>query len=487
MFSTKNLFSHALHPSYAVLVFVVGIIAGDIFTLITRQALFINTLWLIFAVLVLIATIECPKLLFMPLAFLAGFIVINYRSAPDLNGQEYFQTLENQTITITGTITEDPDTSEQKTSLRISNLEIAGQHVPGTIFIQSRKNTTLQRSDIITITGKLTSGFGTFSGMMYRPEIINLERKEPGDVFLKLRNFFADKIKAYLGKAESALGLGYLLGMRSSLPDGLADTLKTVGLTHIIVASGANLSILIGFARKVFGKISRFTGLFGSTFLILSYVGIVGLQPSMVRAGIVSILSLIAWYVGRTFQPARLLAIVAAITLIYNPMYLIDLGWLLSFASFAGILILGPALTHFFYGKKEPNFLGATLIETLSASLLCTPILLYFFGTFSFISLAANLLILPTISAAMALTFTIGLAAIFIPPLAQIISFPTNFLLSYHLNIINFFGAQKIFLLKIPTNNPYVFLLYIPLMLPFIFKKLYNIYNAKNHRRAGHD
>lgn len=456
-----------------------GIIIGDIFTLVTRQTIFIGALWLVFSILILIITIECPYIIFLPLAFLAGFILINFRSVSDLSSQEYFENIKNQTIEITGTITEDPDTSEQKTNFRISNLKIKEQEISGTLFISSRKNTELKRSDIVTLKGKIASGFGTFSGMMYRPTITNITREEPGDIFLKVRDWFSEKIKKYLSAEQSALGLGYLLGTRSSLPEGLADTLKVVGLTHIIVASGANLSILIGFARKFLGKISRFAGLFGSTLLVLSYVGIVGLQPSMTRAGLVSILSLIAWYVGRSFQPARLLLIVAAVTLLINPMYIIDLGWLLSFASFAGIMILGPKLTTFFYGKKEPNFLSSTLLETISASLLCTPILLYFFGTLSLISLVANLLILPTISAAMALTFVTGLTAIIIPPLAGLIGKLAGLLLDYHLLVINFFGAQDIFLIKIPPNNPYIFLLYIPLLLLFIGEKLYNSSKCK--------
>lgn len=468
-----------IHPSYIFMAFVVAIIVGDIWALISREIYFETPIWLIFAGLALILAIFYSRIIAVPLALLAGFICVNYRAAVDLIGQDYFQNLQGQTITITGKITEDPDTTEQKTNFRINHLKIGEQEVAGTLFIQSAKNTTIKRSDIITLKGKLTAGFGTFPGMMYRPQIMDLVREEPGDIFLTMRDFFADKVRLHLSDGQAALGLGYLLGARSSLPDGLADTLKIVGLTHIIVASGANLSILIGFARKFLGKISRFTGLIGSALLVFSYVGIVGLQPSMTRAGLVSVLSLVAWYVGRNFQPWRLLTIVAAATLLYNPMYLIDLGWLLSFASFAGIMILGPEVTKFFYGEKEPNFLGATLLETVSASLLCTPILLYFFGTLSLISLLANLLILPTISAAMALTFLTGVLAMVAPPLAGVVGWVTGKLLDYHLWVINFFGAQDLFLLKIPAEDPRVFLLYIPLLLLMGGKKLYNLYKCK--------
>ena len=194
-----------------------------------------------------------------------------------------------------------------------------------------------------------------------------------------------------------------------------------------------------------------------------------------------SIFSLIAWYVGRRFDAWRLLLLVAAITLLYNPMYILDLGWLLSFASFAGILILGPLLTKMFYGDKKPNFLAAIFLETISASLLCMPILLFTFGQISLISLVANLLILPTIPIAMALTFVTGVLS-FWPWLAQLLGHISELILNLHLGIINFFGEQTIFLITIDKNQPWVFALYVLLIIPLIFKVLQFVRDASSRR-----
>ena len=399
-----------------------------------------------------------------------GVIISSVVRITTYSPQEQWAGLLGQTVTVAGTVVEDPDTNENKTTLRLNGLGLLtseGQMVAvdGTMFLSLRANRAVKRSDRITVEGKLTEGFGTFSATMYRPSIKRLERPKPGDVFLAARDFLAGKIRSVIPEPESALGLGYLLGVRSSLPEGLAETLKIVGLTHIIVASGANLSILIGFARKMFGRISRAFGLITSLILTFFYIGMVGLSPSVVRAGLVSGIALITWYVGRDLKPWRLLLIVAAATLLYNPMYLIDLGWLLSFGSFAGILSLGPRLACFFYGKKKPGIIGATLLETVAASLLCTPILLYFFGATSVISLLANILVLPTIAVAMALTFATGVLAIFnVPVVTGLVGQVATWLLSYHLAVINFFGAQEIFLIEIPAGQPVVFLLYLPLV-----------------------
>ena len=476
-----------IHPSWIFMGFVTGIILGDILMLVLRIEFFAAPIWLACAIITALVALLMSRRCCLILALIAGVITMSHRGAIDLAGQTYLQRFVGQVIMVTGTIAEDPDTSESKTTVRLTDLKMGGkidkksvdsvglqgaQATPGALYASLAKNTTLRRSDTVTLRGKMGEGFGTFSGTLYRPTIIANARGSPGDIFLNIRDWFSSNITEHVPSPENALGLGYLLGMRSSLPTGMAEMLKVVGLTHIIVASGANLSILIRFSRKILGKLSRFAGLFGSVLLVVFYVGMVGITPSMSRAGLVSALSLIVWYVGREFRPVRLLMIVAGITLLYNPMYVIDLGWLLSFASFAGIMLLSPFITKFFYGEKKPGIIGGTIIETMSASLICLPILLYFFGTISLISLVASLLILPTTTAAMVLTFVTGVLNLFFTPLAALVGQICTWLLSYHLWVINFFGTQKMFMVNIGAENPFIFLIYLPIIGILIWPKI---------------
>ena len=66
------------------------------------------------------------------------------------------------------------------------------------------------------------------------------------------RNWFSERIDLSLPKKEAGLGKSYLLGMKTGLDKDLSENLKMVGLTHIVVASGAHLSILVEIARKIF-------------------------------------------------------------------------------------------------------------------------------------------------------------------------------------------------------------------------------------------
>lgn len=299
-------------------------------------------------------------------------------------------------------------------------------------------------------------------------------KKGPQGMALEARDTFAEKVNDTLGGKEAKLGLAYLVGMKDGLDSETQEMLRAVGLTHIVVASGTHLSIIVEFFRKRFGKISRFAGaLFGIVFIVI-FAAVVGWTASITRAAIVAGLSMFSWYYGRKIGAMRVILIAMAITLLINPLYALDLGWQLSFASFAGIMLLMPAMCEFFYGKKrKPGTVAELLLASIAATLMCAPILLYYFGSLSLIALVANVLILPTIPFAMGMTFLVGLAG-FLPTLLLfdwlrfIVVKITTFVLDYHLAVVEFLAKQTSFIITIPKNQPLVLLLYVPILVPFV-------------------
>ena len=188
-------------------------------------------------------------------------------------------------------------------------------------------------------------------------------------------------------------------------------------------------------------------------------MAMVGWTPSILRAGIMAILNLLAWYVGRRFEAWRIILIVAAFTLMINPNYLINLGWLLSFASYGGIMILGPRLAKFFYGEKKPGFISSIILTTVAATLMTLPVTLYYYGQVSLISVLANLLILPTLPYAMGLVFLTGVCA-GISGIEVAVSFLATKLLDFHILVVEFFGGMKQFLIEIEPYHWQVFNIY---------------------------
>lgn len=456
-----------IHQSYFVVFLAAGIIAGMILGLVFRVNYFASSIWILFAISLLVFAYFKPKAAFIVIAFLAGMVLAFFRVSSELFGQDYIRQFYGQTVLVSGVISGDPVTDESGTKIKLTDLRFGSEEVSssGNLYISEYKNEGLARGDRIIVSGVLSEGFGTYAGYMYRPKIVSWDRPEPGDLILKVRNWFAGRIRGLIPEPEVNLGLSYLLGMKAGLPDELSKNLRIVGLVHIVVASGAHLSILVEIAKKIFGKVSRFAGLLFSALFVIFFMAMVGWTPSILRAGVMAILTLAFWYFGRKIEPWRMILMVAAFTLMLNPMFLIDLGWLLSFASFTGIMVLGPKMTKFFYGERKPGFIAETVITTIAATLMTLPIVLYFYGQVSLISVLANLLILPTLSYAMGLVFLVGVV-VGLPGVEMAVAWCAIKLLDFHIAVVGFFGEQTQFLIKIESYQAFVFLFYLVIFIP---------------------
>lgn len=482
-----NYLLRKIHQSYMVVAMACGVVVGAIFGLAFRINYFASPIWLIVVVMLFIAAYFKPKYWLVILMFIAGMILIFFRITNELEGEKYIRHYYGQTVEVKGVIKADAETEENNTKVKIGNLEFGEEEkikTAGTLYVSVTKNEEIARGDIVVLRGKLSEGFGVYAGYMYRPVIKSWQKPEPGDLTLKIRNSFAERISKLIPDLEAKLGLSYLLGMKSGLPDDLNEKLRVVGLVHIVVASGAHLGILVGIVRKLFGNLSRMVELMFSILFIVLFMTMIGWTPSIMRAGLMTILTMVTWYCGRKMAPWRMILIVAAITLLINSMFLIDLGWLLSFASYAGITIVGPKLTQFFYGNKKPKFIASMILTTISATLMTLPITLYYYGQISFISLLANLLILPTLSWAMGLVFLAGIF-VGVPVIETVISFLATKLLDLHILVVSFLGEQRQFLVEISPYNNWVFGIYGLMILLVIVMWVKRLWCKRNYGRVS--
>lgn len=471
----RQFYSRFLHPSWHFYAIVWGIIAGIIIGLISHQIFLSGYLWWAVIILLTIIIFYHPTPLKLVLAFLVGLFISNLRLTPEFSSATYFENFIGNEITLSGKISEDPISDVGGTTIKLRDLHLPPDSpagLSGMLYVKLTNNQNqLEKSDVVTLKGKLGSGFGTFVASMFRPEVLSLERSETGDLFARTKHWFAERVREFLPSPESELGLGYLMGMKSDLPDTLLTALQIVGMTHVVVASGAHLGILTNAAKKFFGKISKFASLLFSLLLIFAFVSIVGFTPSMTRAGLVAILSLSFGYVGRKFTSLRLLSFVAAITLLIEPTYFLNLGWQLSFASFFAILIFAPRLQKALYGGKQPPWLAAMLITSVSTILICAPILIYNFGSLSLLSLVVNLIVLPTLPYAMLFVFLTG-ATSFLPAIATLFGHLATLLLDLHLLVVNYFSEQTMFVLSLPSGDFRFYLLYLPILFFLFYPQL---------------
>lgn len=180
------------------------------------------------------------------------------------------------------------------------------------------------------------------------------------------------------------------------------DTIKTSfihsGLLHILAASGMNVAFIAGF---LFFFLDRF----GVPFKIRTICGIItvifyalmtGLGASVVRAALMLIFVLFGKLIDRDAHSIALLSFVALLMLIYNPAYINDVGFQLSFIVTFGIMISAEPVHR--YVKRIPNWLSASIFIPVIAQVWVIPIQMFYFNTISIYSVFANILTMPFLS-----------------------------------------------------------------------------------------
>ena len=422
-----------VHASWFVAVASGGIVTGTAFAAYIEQSMFSTVAWLLVGVSLAGIVLWQRFIYLLPLMMLAGLVIGLWRGSIVQSELVVYDHLIDTLVTVTGRVSDDPDIGKQdETVLRLNELIINDRRVTGKLWVSVNRDKRIKRGDDVTIRGRLSEGFGSFSASLFDGKVVAVERPQPGDVAGRTRDAFGERVRLAIDEPEASLGLGYLVGQRRALPPELDNALVIAGLTHVVVASGYNLTILVRLARRLFVRISKYLAALSATIMIIGFIAVTGASPSMSRAGLVAGLSLAAWYYGRKFHPLVLLPFAAAVTVLIDPSYAWnDLGWQLSFAAFAGVMILAPLSQRYFFGPKKPGVIRQILGETLSATIATLPILVLAFGQFSNVAIVANALILPLVPLAMLLTFAAGVSAIVLPGAAEITGLPAQILLTY--------------------------------------------------------
>lgn len=460
-----------LHVSWPITAGCLGLVAGVSLSLWVDSPLPAGGWWLLCGLVLFTFAIISRLRIMIVAAIIAGLMIGLWRGTLARVDLSTYQHYLGQPVRLIGTVNSDPDLESNAVKLQLTNIEVILQsdydqlsdstdidnyfevlpgHIWASVFTSARD---IKRSDRVTISGTLKPGFGSFAATISYGQLEHVERSIGADPFRELRDSFGDQLRSVIPVPAADLGMGVLAGQKSALPADLAQAFIIASLTHIVVASGYNLTILIRFARRLFAKISRLIALLFGSGLAIAFAAMVGFSPSMVRASLVAGLSLLAWYYGRRFHPITLLAVVAAITVLANPASIWgDVGWYLSFLSFVGVIILAPLVNaYFFADQSEKSGAGANIrqvfIETLSAQVVAAPVIALFMGQFSVYGLLANLLVLPLLPLVMLLTFAAGLAAWLLPAaVATVVAWPATQLLDYVVGIANWVsdlpGAQ---------------------------------------------
>src|SRR5690554_138075 len=187
-----------------------------------------------------------------------------------------------------------------------------------------------------------------------------------------------------------------LLNEKTNMNPELRNHFSKTGISHIIAISGMHVSILCGFLLFLIpfirnSKIKIFIFLL-AFILVWTYIAITKFPPSAIRAASMFTLGIIGIFLNRKVYSINNLIITALIMLIYQPLWIWDVGFQLSFLAVLSILCFNPSIQNLFKTEnKILHYFWSIIAISLSVQFLVFPLILYYFNSFPLLVLLANI------------------------------------------------------------------------------------------------
>ena len=246
-------------------------------------------------------------------------------------------------------------------------------------------------------------------------------------------------------------------------PANIKQSFINSGLLHILAASGMNVAFIYSFFFLIlnFFRVPFKINIGICILTVLTYVFMTGLGASVVRAALMLVFVLAGKLINRDAHSISLLSFVAFLMLVYNPMYLNDVGFQLSFIVTFGLLLMTPYLIHSKF-RLVNWIIGAVTIPVI-AQLWVIPVQIFYFNNISIYSVFANIMSVPILAVISFGGFISSLVSL-IQPLSHIIcqgfDFILNPLITLLVSISDFWGALPHSTLQTTHPNPFQIMLY---------------------------
>jgi len=243
-----------------------------------------------------------------------------------------------------------------------------------------------------------------------------------------LRAHYTSALDDALPAPHAAVLLGVVLGIRQGIPPALQNALIATGLVHLLVLSGLKVAI---FARLVQAALQPVLGRLATwpaLGLIAIYAMVGGATPAAVRAAAMGCLAIAATRLGRPTHVWTSLALTAAAMLGWHPDLAWDVGFQLSFAGTAAIILLTPGIERRL--AFMPSFLREPFAVTCAAQVGTLPMMATDFHVLSPVAPLANALVIPILPALVSCGLVLGALSLQ-PEIARLAAIPITGLLAY--------------------------------------------------------
>lgn len=369
-------------------------------------------------------------------------------------------TNQEQIFTVQGKIVSTPRLTRSQRGqfwLETTQLEIKGrdeaalaQTVTGKLYVTVPllQSTGLYPDQVVAVTGVLykpkpavnPGSFdfrsylereGTFAGFSGQ-QVIPTAQKRPQWGWWIIRQRIVRSQVRWLGSPKGPIVSSMVLGSKAvDLPYDIRDSFIQVGLAHALAASGFQTSLILSLLLVITKRLSSRAQIAWGVSALVIFLGLTGLEPSVLRAVVMGFGALIALAIRRKVKPLGTLLIAATLLLLFNPLWIWDLGFQLSFLATLGLLVTVPPLI-----KKldwMPPAIACLIAVPIAASIWTLPLQLHVFGVVPLYSLVVNVLTTPLISVISISGIISALTALIWPlagsALSWLLYYPTHWLI----------------------------------------------------------
>lgn len=241
--------------------------------------------------------------------------------------------------------------------------------------------------------------------------VLQIEHWSRGHAVAEVANGVRRTLVAGAGSmrpTERSLLTGLVIGDDRAQPLVLADDFQGAGLTHLLAVSGQNVAFVLAMAAPVLRRLRLWPRLLVALLLIGLFATVTRFEPSVVRASAMAVVALLVTTLGSPTTRVRVLALALTGLLLVDPLLVRSVGFQLSAAATAAIVLLAGPLEAALPG---PAWVRTPLAVTAAAQLGVAPVLVTTFGPIPVASLPANLLAVPVAGLVMAWGLTGGLLA----------------------------------------------------------------------------
>jgi competence protein ComEC len=289
------------------------------------------------------------------------------------------------------------------------------------------------------------------------------------------RRRIESRLKTQAGERTGALMASLVLGgAQVELPPDLKQSFRVAGLSHALAASGFHLSVLLGAVLVVTRRSPVAMRLLAGVGAMLLFLVLAGPQPSVVRAVLMGLAALLIREQGSRSRPLGVLVLVLLLMLWIHPIWARSVGFQLSAAATAGLVITAPGLEQALAPLSRWPWpgLAAAMAVPIAAMAWTLPLQWLHFGAMPLYAVLANLVVAPLLTPLTLASMVLALLCLVVPqavalPWLSLLVIPVKALAAVLITVVTGISAWPWAELLTGRPQPWLVLVLILALLPW--------------------